>query len=46
MFEKFTEEVSIDLPCGPFIDDDDGLEDDFVMMKGLIGAICLCAAKH
>jgi type VI secretion system protein ImpA len=35
MFEKFTEEVSIDLPCGPFIDDDDGLEDDFVMLESI-----------
>ncbi|MFT4906217.1 MAG: type VI secretion system protein ImpA [Oleispira sp.] len=35
MFEKFTEEVSLDLPCGPFIDDDEGLEDDFVMLESI-----------
>ena len=35
MFEKFTEEVSLDQPCGPFIDDDEGLEDDFVMLESI-----------
>ena len=35
MFEKFTEEVSLDLPCGPFIDDDEALEDDFVMLESI-----------
>jgi type VI secretion system protein ImpA len=35
MFEKFTEEVSLEQPCGPFIDDDEGLEDDFVMLESI-----------
>ena len=35
MFEKFMEEVSFDQPCGPFIDDDEGLEDDFVMLESI-----------
>jgi type VI secretion system protein ImpA len=35
MFEKFMDEVSLDLPCGPFIDDDEGLEDDFVMLESI-----------
>lgn len=29
------DEVSLDLPCGPFIDDDEGLEDDFVMLESI-----------
>jgi type VI secretion system protein ImpA len=35
MFEKFMEEVSLDQPCGPFIDDDERLEDDFVMLESI-----------
>lgn len=35
MFESYSKEVSVELPCGPFIDDDDGLEDDFIMLESI-----------
>lgn len=35
MFEKLTSEITLDQPCGPFIDDDEGLEDDFVMLESI-----------
>jgi len=35
MFENYSSEVSPELPCGPFIDDDDGLEDDFIMLESI-----------
>lgn len=35
MFENYSAEVSLELPCGPFIDDDEGLEDDFIMLESI-----------
>jgi len=35
MFEKLASEITLDQPCGPFIDDDEGLEDDFVMLESI-----------
>ncbi len=35
MFEIYSEDISSDLPCGPFIDDSEALEDDFIMLESI-----------
>lgn len=35
MYENYSKEVTPELPCGPFIDDDEGLEDDFIMLESI-----------